>query len=332
MLKRLCVKIAVSFLLITIAVILFNHKSAIIEPPPEQWYLADDTNNKIDIGWHEMWDYYISVPANEKNTVRVAVVDTGVDVENPEINESIISTETDTTDTIGHGTKVTGIICASQYTGCVAGISDIRKTEIVPIKVVTDGETTCGVEDLTEAIKLAESLGCSICNISLNTNKDDKSLRDTIVASEMLSVVSAGNGEHRGEDIDKQPSYPASYCFDNLITVTNIKSNGRLNSTANYGQCVDIAAPGTEIYNIDIDNRYGASTGTSFATPVITGLAAMIYICDEKMTATRCKEIILSSATNEKRLKNKINSNRIVNLDAALKKALKRSNIYDCEK
>jgi hypothetical protein len=49
----------------------------------------------------------------------------------------------------------------------------------------------------------------------------------------------------------------------------------------------------------------------------------MIYICDEKMTATRCKEIILSSATNEKRLKNKINSNRIVNLDAALKKALK---------
>lgn len=325
MTKRLCVGITILFLLIAIsAITLTNHRLAIIDPPLEQWYLADDANNRINIGWHKMWDYYSSVPENDKNKVRVAVIDTGVDSENPEINESVLSTGKDTSDAIGHGTKIAGIICASQYTGRVAGVSDITKTEIVPIKVITDGEAPSEVGSLVEAIKLAESLGCSICNISLNTSKDDKTLKETINASDMLFVVSAGNGDYRGENIDKYPSYPASYCFDNLITVTNVKSNGRLNTTANYGQGVDIAAPGTEIYNIDIENRYSASTGTSFATPVVTGLAAMLYICDEKITAEQCKEIILCSATQERRLKEKISSNRIVNLDAALKKTVKR--------
>lgn len=236
----------------------------------------------------------------------------------------MIETGRDSRDEFGHGTKITGIICASQYTGLVVGISDISKTEIVPIKVITDGESSSEVENLVEAIKFVESQGCSICNISLNTSEDEKTLKESIATSEMLFVVSSGNGETKGRNIDNEPSYPASYVFDNLITVTNVKSNGRLNSTANYGQCVDIAAPGTEIYNLDIDNGYGASTGTSFATPVVTGLAAMIYICDEKMTDEQCKEIILSSATQERRLKGKIKYNRIVKLDAALKKAVKR--------
>ena len=135
----------------------------------------------------------------------------------------------------------------------------------------------------------------------------------------MLFVVSAGNGSGRGRNIDKKPSYPASYNFDNLITVTNIKSNGRLNTNANYGQCVDVAAPGTEIYNIELDNRYGTSTGTSFAVPIVTGLASMLYICDETMTAAQCKDIILRSASQERRLNNKIENNRVVNLSAALK-------------
>ena len=302
---------------------LVNQDPEIIEPPTEQWYLTGDENYRVNIGWCEMWDYYSSVPVNEKNTIRVAVVDTGVDIANPEVCESIVPTEKDVTDLFGHGTKVAGIICASQYAGCVAGISDINKTEIVPIKIITDGIVPCEVEDLVEAIELAESEGCSICNISLNTSKDERVLKESIAKSKMLFVVSAGNGEHRGEDIDKHPSYPASYSFENLITVTNVKSNGRLNSTANFGQCVDIAAPGTEIYNIDIDNRYSATTGTSFATPVVTGLAAMLYICDEKMTAEKCKEIILRSATQERRLKGKTKENRIVNLDAALKRAAK---------
>lgn len=310
------------FIILCGVIALISQTNVIIEPPTEQWYLTSDPDFIVDIGWNEMWEVYTSIPDIQKNSVRIAVIDTGVDADNPEIKDCVIETGRDSRDEFGHGTKITGIICASQYTGLVVGISDISKTEIVPIKVITDGESSSEVENLVEAIKFAESQGCSICNISLNTSEDEKTLKESIATSEMLFVVSSGNGETKGRNIDNEPSYPASYVFDNLITVTNVKSNGRLNSTANYGQCVDIAAPGTEIYNLDIDNGYGASTGTSFATPVVTGLAAMIYICDEKMTAEQCKEIILSSATQERRLKGKIKNNRIVKLDAALKKAV----------
>ena len=332
--EKQCTKIAsvnvfafiIFFVLVSIYA-LINHPTELIEPLEEQWYLSGDSRYEVDIGWHEMWDVYCSIPSSQKNTVRIAIIDTGVDADNPEIKESVIKTKIVSSDKIGHGTKVAGIICASQYAGRIVGISDIKKTKIIPIKLVleTDGidKSPCDVEDLAKAIRLADSLGCSICNISLNTNTDSKIVKDAIEDSDMLFVVSAGNGEIKGRNIDNYPSYPASYDIDNLITVTNVKSNGRLNSTANFGQCVDIAAPGTEIYNLDIDNGYCAATGTSFATPVVTGLAAMLYICDEKMTAEQCKAIILRSSTKEMRLEGKIQSGRIVNLDASLRSTVK---------
>lgn len=290
-------------------------------PAEEQWYLNYDSEQEVNTYWLDMWELYSKIDNSHKGVVKVAVIDTGVDARNPEIKDSIIADRDNSDDRIGHGTAIAGIICASQYHGKVVGVSDSRRTRIVPIKVTMkegEDEPYCTVGQLIEAIKHAEEKGCAICNISLNTDNDDPELEKTISESGMLFVFSAGNGTYKGRNIDSYPSYPASYNYDNLITVTNVKANGRIHSTANYGNCVDIAAPGTEIYNIGLENEYITSTGTSYAAPIVTGLAAMLYICDKDMTPAHCKKIILDTALEERRIRGKACHNRLVQLDVAI--------------
>ena len=292
-----------------------------INPAKEQWYLNDNPEREVNIGWPCMWETYSKIDNSRKCIVKVAVIDSGIDSNHPEIKDSIRQISGSCKDKIGHGTTIAGIICASQYHVTVVGISDSKRTIIIPIKVTGQNgkeESLCSVEQLIEAIKIAESEGCDICNISLNTDKDDPELEKVIAESNMLFVVSAGNGDPKGRNLDDDPSYPASYEYENLITVTSVTANGRIQSIANYGSCIDIGAPGTEIYNISIDNDYSVNNGTSFATPIVTGLAAMLYICDRNMTPRSCKEIILETAKEERRLKGKAGNNKLIQLDAAI--------------
>lgn len=298
-----------------------------IHPNIKQWYLIDDEKRIVNIGWRDMWDLYESFNDSKKSIVRIAVIDTGADYSNSEIKDSLLNLGDynidNDIDNVGHGTKIIGIICASQYSGKVVGVADSKWVRIIPIKIVENSERmTCNTKDLVRAIHYAESQGCTICNISLNTDENDQELEDAISGSDMLFVVSAGNEETKGRNIDINPSYPASYTLKNLITVTNIKSNGRLNSKANFGCCVDIAAPGTEIFNVSILNKYDAKSGTSFAAPIVTGLAAMIFISIPDMTAKKCRDIILKSACEERRLNGKVDHNRLVRLNEAIKSAI----------
>lgn len=314
-----------TLVLLSIFSILWFHSKS-VHPNKNQWYLNDDENRTVNIGWGDMWSIYESVKDSEKNTVRIAVIDTGADYSNYEIKDSLLDLDNLNGDCVGHGTRIIGIICASQYKGKVIGISDSKYTEILPIKVTEGADTeepVSSTKKLTRAIEVAEMHECDICNICLNTDNDDPSLKRAMTESEMLFVVSAGNGTPIGRNIDLEPSYPASYKLDNMIVVTNIKSNGKLSLTANYGQGVNLAAPGTEMYNIGLDSSYGVATGTSYATPVVTGIAAMIYIVDPDMNAVDCKNIILNSAKDERLLGGKIEHNRLLQLDEALALALK---------
>lgn len=322
---------SIVFVLLSISCVAWPN-SKDVRPNKNQWYLNDDENRAVNIGWESMWNLYELVHDSDKTTVRIAVIDTGADYGNFEIKDSLVAQDDLNNDCVGHGTKVIGIICASQYKGKVVGVSDSKYTEILPIKV-TEGankeEPVSSTKKLIQAIKTAETYECDICNICLNTVKDDPSLKRIMVESDMLFVVSAGNGTPVGRNIDLQPSYPASYRLDNMIVVTNIKSNGKLSSSANYGQTVDIAAPGTEIYNISLDNGYCASSGTSFATPLVTGIAAMIYIDSPGMTATNCKSIILNSAKEERRIGGKVEHNRLLQMDEALALAMRKGKVYN---
>ena len=99
----------------------------------------------------------------------------------------------------------------------------------------------------------------------------------------MLFITSAGNAtSFRGVNIDKAPYYPASFNLENLISVTCIDKYSEFSKFVNYGkESVDIAAPGIDIPIVQYNGELGFVSGTSFAVPHVTGVAAVLYAFDK---------------------------------------------------
>ena len=114
-------------------------------------------------------------------------------------------------------------------------------------------------------------------------------------AAGVLFVAAAGNNS---ANIDKRISYPAAYSNANVISVASITSTGALSSFSNYGaKNVDLGAPGSSIMSTLPGNTYGSYSGTSMATPHVTGAAALYKSLYPSATAAEIKAAILSKAT-----------------------------------
>jgi subtilisin family serine protease len=132
----------------------------------------------------------------------------------------------------------------------------------------------------------------------------------------ILFVAAAGNS---GLDIDATPSYPASYNNANIIAVASITSTGGLSSFSNYGfTSVDLGAPGSGIYSTvpvkngkNIVSGYAGYSGTSMATPHVTGACALYAASHAGATAVDIKDAILAAATPTNSLSGKTNNGRL---------------------
>ena len=124
---------------------------------------------------------------------------------------------------------------------------------------------------------------------------------DTSGRSEILFVAAAGNASNNN---DVSPSYPASYASANIIAVASITSTGALSSFSNYGATsVHIGAPGSSIISTvpsaskgSVISGYASYSGTSMATPHVSGAAALYASANPGATAAQIKSAILSSA------------------------------------
>lgn len=324
-----------------------------------QWYLSDDEENQVHIHAKDMWKDYKERKPRRK--VTIAIIDGGIEIDNPAISSSIWLNENEIPNNgidddgngyvddvhgwnfihdngnvqdydvdkyeLQHGTRIAGIICADPEKAEVTGIAADSWIKIMPISIIkkdAKGLLPAGnTDDLIRAIKYAELMGADICNISLNTDSSSELLEKTIKESPMLFVVSAGNSQGRKRNIEKHPVYPASYQSDHLIAVANIKRNGRLAANSNYGkQSVDIAAPGVDIYGLDVEEGYSYSSGTSLSTPVVSGAAALIYASDENMDAKTCRSRILESAKKFPTLKDEIHNGNVLDCQKLLQRCL----------
>lgn len=197
----------------------------------------------------------------------------------------------DTNDYYGHGTKVTGIISAQ--TDNQIGIAGIASNaQIIPLKV-TNGHTL-SLSSVFLAINKAIELDCDIINMSLGgyisneeTIKEFKNLIDKAVSNGIIIVAAVGNG---GTEIN----YPAG--FDNVIGVGAINENISVSSTSQFNETVFVTAPGENILSLSNTNSVESDTGTSFATPQVTAIIALIKQLCPNYTINDIKSLLMETS------------------------------------
>lgn len=170
----------------------------------------------------------------------------------------------------GHGTPIAGIIAARQNN--LIGISGIAPN--VKVMLLRAGTASGFLEedDVAEAIVYAVDNGCKIINMSFGDVAFSFLLRDAIqygVNHGALFVAAAGNN---GNAVLQ---YPAAY--DGTISVGAATSSNSLASFSSYGNKLNLVAPGQNIFSLQIGNGYGANSGTSFAAPMVSAAAALIW-------------------------------------------------------
>lgn len=175
---------------------------------------------------------------------------------------------------------------------------------------------------MIQAIRYAEANGAQICNLSFGSGLTSPEFEAVIRDSNMLFVAAAGNGNQYeiGYNIDAHPVYPASFPYDNIITVGNLLFNGHLDESSNYGQTnVDLAAPGTYILSTVPADTYAYMSGTSMAAPMVTGAAALLYSGRPDLSLSDVKTALLSSVHKLAPLKGKTASSGMLDVAAAMK-------------
>ncbi|MFZ2784236.1 MAG: S8 family serine peptidase [Sediminibacterium sp.] len=202
-----------------------------------------------------------------------------------------------------HGTHVSGIIGAQRNNNLgVDGVADLVK--IMMLRIVPDGDEYD--KDVALAIRYAVDNGAKVINMSFGKSySPEKNWVDSAVRyaeqQDVLLVHASGND---AEDIDVSENYPSPWLeqwktrASNFITVgasSDIKlSNSIAADFSNYGkETVDVFAPGVKIYStIPGGNQYGNLKGTSMATPIVSGLAAMLRSYYPGLSAVEVKRII----------------------------------------
>ncbi len=196
-------------------------------------------------------------------------------------------------DNDNHGTHCAGIIAAVANNGIgVAGVASNINIQIMSLKIHGGTNTTGSVANAVKAIRYAESMGASICNMSWGTVNYSQALELAIEESSMLFVTAAGND---GSNNNSTPVYPANFRLPNVISVAFIDAFGNLSASSNYGtSTVDIAAPGQDIYSTLV-GTYGYSSGSSMAAPHVSGLAAMIFAYRDDIYPSQAKDLIINT-------------------------------------
>ena len=259
----------------------------------------------------------------------VAVVDTGIDYNHPDLAANVWSApapftvnfsggrsitcpagshgfnavkETcDPMDDNDHGTHVSGTIGAVSNGIGVVGVN--WTASMMGIKFLAangSGYTSDAVDGIEFAIQAKQKLGLG-ANVRVLSNSwggggFSQTLSDEIVKASsngMLFVAAAGNG---GSNNDATPSYPASYTAPNVISVAATDGNDALASWSNYGATsVDLAAPGVNILSTVRNGGYAYYSGTSMATPHVSGAAALVLSACSSLTTPNLKNALLSS-------------------------------------
>jgi len=211
-----------------------------------------------------------------------------------------------------HGTHVAGTIGAAGGNGKgVAGVCwnvKLLNAKFLGRRGGTTANAIKAVDYFTD-LKTRHGLTLVATNNSWGGGGFSQALQDAIERANqagILFIAAAGNGgaDGIGDSNDALPHYPSSYTNENIVAVASITSTGAKSSFSNYGATsVDIGAPGSSIWSTvptsskrTIGSGYASYSGTSMATPHVTGAAALYASANPGATAAQIKAAILGSA------------------------------------
>lgn len=281
--------------------------------------------------------------------VVVAVLDTGVDYTHPDLITNMwfrpdnvpqytddelgtiddyqgfnaADNASDPMDDNGHGTHCAGIIGAEGNND--VGIAGINwKVEIMPLKFLGrsgNGSTKDAIEAINYAIdRKRNGVNLRVISASWGSTMYSKALGDVIRAAGeegILFVAAAGNSS---TDNDNRPHYPSNYDLPNVISVAASDHNDELASFSNFGiKTVHIAAPGRDILSTWLNDGYREASGTSMATPYVSGIAALVLANDSGLTVEQLKSKLLTSVDKIDSMSDKVKSGGRINAEKALK-------------
>ena len=256
-----------------------------------------------DVDYSKQWPLEkINVPAAWSQSVGdqdvvIAILDTGIDSDHTDKPAHIlkgydfIDNDNSPQDEHGHGTFISGVIAANSNNSLgIAGVC--QNCSIMPIRVMDkDGLGT--YKDLVKGIKYAVDNGADIINMSLGSYRYSQSLLDAVnYAHQKGALLIAPSGNGGGNSL----MYPAKY--PNVIGVGATDSSDAIWPGSNFGDSLDISAPGANVYSLGLKSSYKYQSGTSIAAAHVAGVAGLLLSQNPALSNNEIAQAIYQNAVD----------------------------------
>lgn len=228
------------------------------------------------------------------SSVLVAVCDTGVQSSHPDLAANLqlpgfnsVDNSTNTEPVNQHGTFCSGCIAAVGNNG--AGVCGVAwSVKILPVKISNNADGTAYLTDMAEGVQWAADHGAKVINLSYSgfENAAIDTAAQYARAHGALLLMAAGND---GANLTGQPDWTS------FILVGATDSSDARSSFSNYGTPIDIVAPGTSVVSTTMGSSYASGSGTSYATPIAVGVAALMLSANPALTVSQLETRLMSS-------------------------------------
>lgn len=231
--------------------------------------------------------------------VTVAIIDTGIDTDHLEFQGRILETSYNSyhrkvglehvEDDHKHGTTVASTLAAGDDGIGVIGIAP--DVNLLVIKSNYDNTSAFRMTAVLEGILYAMNQEVDIINLSLGSTSFNQAFEDTIYQATQQGIVVVGAA---GNSSSERPFYPAAY--PSSISVSSVSDSDERSHFSNYGDSIDISAPGHNILVTSLNNDIITISGTSFAAPIVSGVVALMKAYMPELTVDDIKSRLYASA------------------------------------
>ena len=267
----------------------------------EKNYLAEGSIIPSDVYYPSQWHLpKISAPeawniSRGSDDEAIAIIDSGVDPSHPDLSNKLLpgynflGGNTDTRDVLGHGTAVAG--AAAAVSDNLDGITGVAWENPVMPLVVLNSSNYATYYNIARAITYAADRGVRVINISIGGASPSSTLQNAVNYAWNKGAILFASAMNKATSA---PYYPAACA--NVMAVSATTSSDTPAGWSNYGDWVALSAPGESILTTSNGGGYGWRSGTSFSSPIVAGIAALIFSANPSLTNQDVADILMENS------------------------------------